>query len=48
VLSSSFDFAQDILEKPFVLRLSKDERFNFSPFDRLRVNGPSLTEQHPA
>jgi len=68
VLSPSFDFAQDIRKKPFVLRLSKDERLaqppaqrasgsertglskyerlREAPFDKLRVNGNSLTKQY--
>jgi len=33
-------------KKPFVLRLSKDERLSDAPFDKLRVNGDSLTEQY--
>jgi len=32
--------------KPFVLSLSKHERLNDAPFDKLRVNGDSLTEQY--
>jgi len=36
-------FMQDVFGEsfsfPFVLRLSKDEHINVSPFDKLRVNG---------
>jgi hypothetical protein len=32
--------------KPFVLSLSKHERLSDAPFDRLRANGASLTEQY--
>jgi hypothetical protein len=54
VLSPSFDFAQDIREKPFALRfskgrtvrsgqaLSKHEGRDDAPFDRLRVSGDIL------
>jgi hypothetical protein len=32
--------------KPFVLSLSKHERRNEAPFDKLRVNGDRLGEEH--
>jgi hypothetical protein len=32
--------------KPFVLSLSKHERRDNAPFDRLRVNGDFLSEEH--
>ena len=32
--------------KPFVLSLSKHERPSDAPFDKLRVNGDRLSEEH--
>jgi hypothetical protein len=32
--------------EPFVLSLSKHERRSDAPFDKLRVNGDRLSEEH--
>jgi hypothetical protein len=45
-ITSQSIIAWTLNPEPFVLSLSKHERLSGAPFDKLRVNGGRLSEEH--